>query len=194
MDLLLALGASVAKSEVLLVDISRAAVELVLLVAVGNDGLDLDVKSPAAVVLNGANLVVRSAIGQREVRNMALDLLIVVLGLAVVALLAVLEGILSRRLTTLDVDDDVLILVVVDMLEVEDDAVVLEIKGHLAQSLMRGTMRGVDAEIPGIAGLVVVLGKDKGRWVRNPLVFAMLSTAVKSVVLSFAGVKFEVGK
>lgn len=160
----------------------------------GNGSLDLDVEYPAPVVLNGANLVIRAAIGERKEGDMALDLLVVALGLAVIALLAILEGAISGRLATFDVDFDILILVVIDVLKVKHDAIVFEIKGDLAQGLVRGTMRRINAKIPGVTGLVVVLGEDKGCRVRNPLVLAMLSAPVKRAMLSFTGFEFEVGK
>ncbi|KAI6764708.1 hypothetical protein HG531_012595 [Fusarium graminearum] len=155
-------------------DIAGTAEETVLLVTMRDLGLDLDVKSPAAVVLDGAKFVVGATISQREVRDMALGLLVVANDLAVIAILAVLLGVLSRRLTTLDIDDNILILVVLDVLEVEDNAVILEIKGDLAQSLVRGTVSRVNTEIPGVSGLIVVLWENKGGRVRNPLVLAML--------------------
>lgn len=71
---------------------------------------------------------------------MTLGLLVAIDDLAVVALLAVLLGVLCRRLTTLDIDDYIFVLVVLDVLEVEDDGIVLEIKGDLAQSLVRSTV------------------------------------------------------
>jgi hypothetical protein len=193
-DLLLALSAGIADNEELLSDIGRAAVELVLLVPVGNGGLDLDVKSPASIVLEGTEVAVRAAIREGEEGNQALCLLVVVLGLAVVALLVVLERVLCGRLTTLDVDGYIFVLVVVDVLEVEDDAVVLEIEGNLSQGLVRGAMRCADTEIPGVAGLVVVLREDKCRRVWNPLVLAILGTSFKRAVLFCAGFDLEMGK
>lgn len=134
--------------------------------------------------MKGAHLLVGAAVCEGKVGDLASDLLAVLLSLAVVAVEVVLGGVLVGGLFPLDDDLDILVLIVVDLGELEDEAVVLEVKEDLTEGLaILAVVVGLD-QVPRIALTVVVIGEEEGLGVRDVVVLAALAAAVEDIAVA----------